>query len=184
MPSYLQYSQHLLQDALKPNFSNYNIKDISLISADFESLYTNIILPHALDTITEFVSKKFHSKHINIFAFHALLKIVLFNNYFKYKDCIYLQEIGIGMGLICGPSVANIYVFILEDKALCIHRPIYYKRYIDDIFKIIITNFSNLISVSSDLIPTKPEEKNKENNNNELVLDGSFVSFRRKKVRL
>ena len=141
MPSYLQDSQHLLQDALKLNLSNYNIKDISLISADFESLYTNIILPHALDTITEYVSKKFHSKHINIFAFHALLKIVLFNNYFKYKDCIYLQEIGIGMGLICGPSVANIYVFILEDKALCIHRPIYYKRYIDDIFKIISKNY-------------------------------------------
>jgi len=141
MPSYLQDSQHLLQDALKLNFSNYNIKDISLISADFESLYTNIILPHAVDTITEFVSKKFHSIHINIFAFHALLKIVLFNNYFKYKDCIYLQEIGIGMGLICGPSVANIYVFILEDKALCIHRPIYYKRYIDDIFKIIFKDY-------------------------------------------
>ena len=83
MPSYLQDSQHLLQDALKLNLSNYNIKDISLISADFESLYTNIILPQALDTITEYVSKKFHSKHINIFAFHALLKIVLFNNYFN-----------------------------------------------------------------------------------------------------
>ncbi len=147
MPSFLQDSQHLLQDALKLNLSKFNTNDILLISADFESLYTNIILPHALELITEFVSKKFHSKHLNIYAFHAFLKIVLFNNYFTYKDSIYLQNIGIGMGLICGPSIANIYVFILEDKFLCIHRPIYYKRYIDD--KIICKSFPLDLFVNS-----------------------------------
>ena len=53
------------------------------------------------------------------------------------------------MGLICGPSIANIYVFILENKFLCIHRPIYYKRYIDDIFKIICNSFPLDLFVNS-----------------------------------
>jgi len=140
MPSFLQDSQHLLQDALKLVLK-YNIEDILLISADFESLYTNIILFHALNIITEYVSKNFHSKHLNIFAFHSFLKIVLFNNFFKFKNVVYKQNIGLAMGTICGPSVANIYIFILEEKFLCIHRPIYYKRYIDDIFKIILKSY-------------------------------------------
>jgi len=78
---------------------------------------------------------------LNIFAFHSLLKIVLFNKYFKFKNLIYKQNIGIAIGTISGPSVANIYVHVLEEKFLSIHRSIYYKQYIDDIFNIILKNF-------------------------------------------
>jgi len=75
MPSYLQDSQHLLKDALKLNLSTYNIKDISLISADFESLYTNIILLHALDTITEYVFKSFILNILISLLFMLFLKL-------------------------------------------------------------------------------------------------------------
>ena len=112
---------------------------IQEFSSDFQ--YTNIILSHALTIITEYVSNKFHSKHINIYAFHSLLKIVLFNNFFKFKNSIYKQNIGIAMGTPCAPSIANIYIHILEEKFLTINRPIYYKRYIDDIFMIFLNNY-------------------------------------------
>jgi hypothetical protein len=37
------------------------------------------------------------------------------------------------MGCICGPSLANLYLYILEIKWLYIHRPLFYGRFIDDI---------------------------------------------------
>ena len=59
--------------------------------------------------------------------------MILENNYFKYNSLIYLQKIGIAMGCICGPSLANLYLYIIEIKWLYIHRPIFYGRFIDDI---------------------------------------------------
>ena len=35
--------------------------------------------------------------------------------------------------VICGPVCANIVVYMLEKKWLCIHRPIVYRRFIDDV---------------------------------------------------
>jgi hypothetical protein len=49
------------------------------------------------------------------------------------------------MGSICGPSIANIFVFLYEKKWLTIHRPLIYLRFIDDLFLII----NNLIILES-----------------------------------
>jgi hypothetical protein len=38
------------------------------------------------------------------------------------------------MGCICGPSIANLYLYLLEMKWLIIRRPLVYYRFIDDIF--------------------------------------------------
>jgi hypothetical protein len=38
------------------------------------------------------------------------------------------------MGTICGPSLANMYLYILEIKWYTIHRPLIYLHFIDDIF--------------------------------------------------
>jgi hypothetical protein len=62
---------------------------------------------------------------------HEILKIVLENNYFKYKDKFYMQKKGIALGSKCGPSIANLYVYIYENKWLYIHRPKFYLRFID-----------------------------------------------------
>ena len=40
------------------------------------------------------------------------------------------------MGSKCGPSISNIYVYLLEKKFLTIHKPLFYVRFIDDIFVI------------------------------------------------
>ena len=44
------------------------------------------------------------------------------------------------MGSKCGPSIANAYLYIFEKKWLSIEKPLFYKRFIDDIF--LVTNNS------------------------------------------
>jgi len=46
------------------------------------------------------------------------------------------------MGSKCGPTIANIYLSCLEDSFLNIHKPLFYGRYIDDIFCITYTEFN------------------------------------------
>jgi hypothetical protein len=53
------------------------------------------------------------------------------------------------MGSKCGPSIANLFVYILEYKFLTIHRPIYYRRFIDDIFMIVLKNFDINVLINS-----------------------------------
>ena len=52
-----------------------------------------------------------------------------------------IQILGIAMGSICGPAIANIYIYCLEKNFLTIHKPFYYKRFIDDLFLITNPNF-------------------------------------------
>jgi hypothetical protein len=67
-------------------------------------------------------------------AFNTIIRLIFENNIFKYENKYYIQINGIAMGCICGPSIANIFVHILERKWLVIHQPIIYDRFIDDIF--------------------------------------------------
>ena len=45
------------------------------------------------------------------------------------------------MGSKCAPSIANIYIFLLEKNFLSIQRPFFYERYVDDIYVILHPNF-------------------------------------------
>ena len=85
------------------------------------------------------MQNKINSTEIDIIGFRCILKIIFEFNYFKFKETIYKQIKGIAMGSKCGPSVANVYISCLELKFLHIYRPIFYKRFIDDIF--VITSF-------------------------------------------
>ena len=135
---YIKDSTQLLQET-----KDLTVPDgCELVSGDFDSLYQNIILERALDLICEFIKDDFHSEHIDITAFRAILKIIFEFNIFKYKNVFYRQIKGIAMGSKSGPSIANIFVFIFEKEFLRIHRPIFYKRFIDDIFMIIKKGFN------------------------------------------
>jgi hypothetical protein len=135
--SYIQDSQNLLQKIKNKKFP----KDCKIYSCDFEGLYSNIDLSHALTTICDFMKDKFTSTYLNIKAFHIFLKLVFDNNYFTYNKKFYKQVKGIAMGTKCGPSIANIYLYILEKNFLFIHKPLHYSRFIDDIFIITSSDF-------------------------------------------
>ena len=108
-PSFLQDSQNLIQNT----YRNFFQKDCRIYSCDFSSLYTSINLDHALNVITDYISRHFHSDEISTKGFHELLKIIFELNYFRYNNKHYKQKYGISMGNKAAPSVANIYVFIL-----------------------------------------------------------------------
>ncbi len=128
--TYLKDSQNLIQ------FCEYIVLDdeIELSSCDFDSLYTNIESEDAIHKITDFLSRFFKNPHINNIGINTFLKLIFYNNVFEFENKYYIQIKGLAMGCKCGPSVANLYLYILEYKWLCIHRPIVYKRFIDDIF--------------------------------------------------
>ena len=128
--SYIKDSQQLLQDSLDLQLT----QDTQLYSCDFESLYTNIPLDYLLNDISSFMSTHLNSKHLSITGFNKILSLILHNNIFTFKDHFYIQIKGIAMGTICGPTLANLYLSLKEDLWLSIIRPLYYKRFIDDIF--------------------------------------------------
>jgi hypothetical protein len=111
-------------------------------SCDFSALYTNIPSNECLILITQFLKKQLHlfPKDFDLIAIHNILKLVLFNNIFSSNNKFYIQIKGISMGIICGPTIANLYLSILEKQLLVIEKPLIYKRYIDDI--LIITKNS------------------------------------------
>jgi hypothetical protein len=137
--SFILDSQNLIQKSSN-KFFPVNSK---LYSCDFESLYTNINLEDALKLICEFISKNFKSDDISAFGFHELLKLVFENNVFEFNGYFFKQISGIAMGAKCAPSIANFYLSILEEKFLTLHRPLFYYRFIDDIF-VILDNLFNI----------------------------------------
>ena len=125
----LKDSQNLIQKCQNITFS----KKPKIYSMDFSSLYSNMDQIHTANTLTDFVAQHLDSFNLSSFGFRELLLMILSNNYFKYNIIIYKQIKGIAMGCICGPSLANLYLYVLEIKWLYIHRPLFYGRFIDDI---------------------------------------------------
>jgi len=138
-PSFIKDSQHLIQKLESLSLDNKNIR---LSSLDFESLYSNIDLDDALFVIMNFMKNKISNEHITVIGFYHLIKLLFSNNVFTYDNKFYKQNKGIAMGSKCGPTIANIYLSCLEQSFLQIHKPIFYARYIDDIFCITNLEFN------------------------------------------
>ena len=144
--SYLQDSQNLIQCSMNRTFPS----NCRLISLDFESLYSNIIHEDAIKLISDFMRDKLNfNKDISSEGFHEILSLVLDNNYFSFNKSFYKQNKGIFMGTKAGPSIANLYLYILESSFLVIHKPLLYKRFIDDVFIIIEYDFNINILINS-----------------------------------
>jgi hypothetical protein len=67
-------------------------------------------------------------------AFKSILKFIFRCNIFSYSGLYFLQKIGIPMGCIAGPVIANIHIYILEKNWVVNNPNIIYYRFIDDIF--------------------------------------------------
>lgn len=127
--TYLRDSQNLIQKAENMFFE----KKPYLYSLDFESLYTNIKPEDATNAIADYMTDKLNNIHFDVIALRVCLELIFASNIFTCNGLYYKQIKGLAMGCACGPSVANLYVFILEKKWLTIHKPLMYNRFIDDI---------------------------------------------------
>ena len=131
-------------------------QDEKLVSFDVSALFTNIPVPTALDVInglfTEHIevpeirgkykcSFEENTVGLNKNEVMGLLKLVLENCVFSFQGKFYKQLHGTAMGSPCSPVVANIYMEYFEELALGPKVPIpikEWKRYVDDIFSIIL----------------------------------------------
>lgn len=128
--TYLKDSQNLIQISENTIFHEKPYFN----SLDFESLYSNIDPIHCTNTITEYIANYLNNSNLDLFAFRTFLLILFQNNIFKCNNKYYIQNRGLAMGSICGPTIANLYLYILEIRWVKINKPIMYFRFIDDIF--------------------------------------------------
>lgn len=131
--SFLKDSQNLIQKTISIFFS----KNSKLFTADFEALYSNIPLEEAIIILSDIMAKV-KSSYFTAYGFHCIIKLVLENNFFFFKNktekTFYLQIKGIAMGTTCGPSVANLYLGYFESRYLALLNTSLYFRFIDDLF--------------------------------------------------
>jgi hypothetical protein len=93
---------------------------------------------HAIKLLTDFLEKEYNlfsiQGHISKSAFAAFLKIIFECNIFTFEEFWFIQLIGIPMGCICGPTLANMFLYALEKQYLERHPDQLYLRFIDDLF--------------------------------------------------
>ena len=120
---------------------NLNIPVNSLlVTIDVTSLYTNI--PHnegikaCHEAFLKLENQNIQQPPAEILT--DLIEIVLKNNTFEFNGKCYKQLFGTAMGTKLAPAYANTFLGNLEDKFLKNepHKPLYYRRFIDDIFMI------------------------------------------------
>ena len=124
-------SQNLIQICSKVTSKS----KVFLYSCDFDSLYTNINPQHATNILTDYIVDFFQDNiHLKPLGFKSILELIFENNFFRFRGNFFKQSIGLPMGCKCGPSVANLYLYLLEKSWIFIHKPLIYARLIDDIF--------------------------------------------------
>jgi len=115
---------------------NIHIEDnYTLISLDVISLFTNIPLELALDSVSRRWRYVSTNCSIPYNEFLNGLKLILESTYFRFDNEIFKQEFGAPMGSPLSPIIADLVMRDLEEKALATlgcSVP-FYSRYVDDI---------------------------------------------------
>lgn len=163
IPSYVESSQHLIHQLETEAFP----ADCVICCADIESLYPNIPIIDGLRFVetainrmrNEFRDIALHLRDDNIVHFIiALLKFILQNNYFVFGKQWYKQLQGTAMGTPAAVPFACLFVYEVEHRVFKATglKPLFYKRYIDDLFFITRTNNEAAIFFDSfnNILPT------------------------------
>ena len=112
-----------------------------MVSYDISSLYTNIPVCETLELT---VNKAFAAGEVfqgfSRNLFREYLNLAVSHTYFLFKNVLFKQKDGLSMGNPLAPTLANLFLCNLEtnylDSCPIEYRPIYYRRYLDDIFAV------------------------------------------------
>lgn len=109
--------------------------DAMLFTMDIDSLYTNIDIQEGIQVIKNTFYKNPNKKRPDK-ELLQLLEINLTRNDFEFNGEHFLQVKGTAMGKKFAPAYANIFMADWETSALaaCEKKPLYYFRYLDDIW--------------------------------------------------
>lgn len=163
-PSYIKDTYHFVEVVRGLHIP----QEAMLFTLDVDSLYTNIDTTEGMQVIKEkfqqHPDKKRPDKELL-----QLLEINLTRNDFQFNNEYFLQVKGTAMGKKFAPAYANIFMAHWETSALasCEKKPLYYFRYLDDIwgiwvhteedfqkFLFTLNNHNSSIKVKSTTSPT------------------------------
>ena len=152
--SYLQDTDHLIALLSTRNFP----MDCLLASIDICSLYTSIDNEEGLAAIKA-AFENFPDPLRPDADILALLKHIMSSNCFSFNGKQYLQTNGTAMGKKFSPSYANLFMASWERKLFqrADNKPLFYKRYIDDIFLIWPGDqhsFNSFLNLCNDISPS------------------------------
>ena len=106
-----------------------------MASLDVKSLFTNMPSEKTIIVCCDSLfSNDAKINNINRIDFEKLLRAALQNNFFSFEGKIYKQIDGVAMGSPLGPTFANAFLCFHEQIWLDEFKPVYYRRYVDDIF--------------------------------------------------
>ena len=109
--------------------------DWLLVTGDITALYTNMCIERILQTVQREMAKNPDPNRPDG-EILDLLTTTLQNNDFHFNKQLYLQIYGTAMGYPYAPSLADIYLLDFDEKIKTGFKikPLYYFRYLDDIF--------------------------------------------------
>ena len=152
---------------------NLHIPEGSLLfTIDVDSLYTNIVTQEGIQAVKE-AFFKFRDKKRPDKELLQLLEINLTRNDFEFNGNYFLQIKGTAMGKKFAPAYADIFMASWETAALerCPKKPLYYYRYLDDIWGIWSYSEDEFISFFNILNTFNPSIKLK------YTTDSNSVNF-------
>lgn len=125
-----------------------------MVSFDIVNLYTNVQVEETIGYLENYLIDNSKLKKEELSDLIKLLKICVRQNYFSFKDSIYLQNDGSGMGSPLSGTLAEMFFnhnesdCIMDTKNILKRNIIFYHRYVDDILCLFygsarqITNFN------------------------------------------
>jgi hypothetical protein len=107
-----------------------------ILCANVTALYPNIPINFGLYTVRTVLHdlQYFTKNKLNFIM--ELLRWVLLNNYCSFNDIKYLQKKGTAMGTPTAVVYSNIFLYGIEKQIFPLNTPLYYTRYIDDIYAV------------------------------------------------
>ena len=137
LPSYLQDDSDFLRKINELNQQEKLPPGTLLVTLDIKSLYTNIPTEGGEAACRYFLEKS-HKKLCVVSTIMKFISLILKFNFFKFGNNFFIQRSGTAMGTKMAPSYANLFMGYLEKDLLmnCLHKPLVWYRYIDDIFLI------------------------------------------------
>jgi hypothetical protein len=156
-PAYLKDSWHFLNVVKELK----NLKGTKILTADAQSMYTNINTEHAVEIINQWFD--LHDKDLPPqFPKKAIItsiKKLMTSNVFTFRDRFFMQENGTAMGTSCACMYATIYYSHHEETKLMRMPKLHtYMRLIEDAF-LIVDEDADIINIKKEIDEFGPEGK-------------------------
>ena len=116
-----------------------SVTDKSLISFDVANLFTNIRLSEAIDIAINLIFENSRDIKFTKRELPKLFRIATSERHFTFNGSMFYQIDGVAMGSPLEPVLANLFMGFHKqnwiEQATNV-KPIFYKRYVDDIFAV------------------------------------------------